>query len=60
MLENDTSNIELVKENGIKLSKNKFSFIKKQQQQTNTPYHEDGSSCGAYVYAKNLFAHLNF
>ena len=50
MLENNTSDIELVKEIGIKLLKNKFSL----QTMTAVPakeysLQEDGSSCRAYV-----------
>ena len=57
MLENNTSDIELVKEIDIKLLKNKFSL----QNVTIIPANkhssqEDGSSCGAYVcyYAKRI------
>ena len=50
ILENNTSDIELVREIGIKLLKNKFSL----QNVTVIPVNkhslkEDGSSCGAYV-----------
>ena len=51
MLENNTSDVELVKEIGIKLLKNKFSL----QNVTVIPANkhslqEESSSCGAYVY----------
>ena len=61
MLENNTSDIELVKEIGIKLLKNKFSL----QNMTVIPANKhslqkDGSSCGTYVcyYAKKIFEGL--
>ena len=57
MLENNTSDMELVKEIGIKLLKNNFSL----QNMTVVPANEhslkeDGSRCGAYVcyYAKRI------
>ena len=75
MLENNASDIELVKEIGIKLLKNKFSFQNVIVIPANQhSLQEDGSSCGAYVcyYAKriceglpmffssNVFAHAYF
>ena len=75
MLENNTSDIELVKEIGIKLLKNKFSFQNVIVIPANQhSLQEDGSSCGAYIcyYAKriceglpmffssNVFAHAYF
>ena len=57
MLENNTSDIELVKEIGIKLLKNQFTLQNVTVILANEhSLQEDGSSCGAYVcyYAKRI------
>ena len=57
MLENNTSDIELVKEIGIKLLKNKVSLQNVTVITANKhSLQDDGSSCGAYVcyYAKRI------
>ena len=57
VLENNYSDIELVKETGVKLLKNKFSFQNVTVILANKHWlQEDGSSCWVYIcyYAKRI------